>query len=131
MALEFELVRGNDCLHCDWFVWWDTTELARAYGWKPRTPNLRRSLVESPKYPNHTEVADEDAQSLAMAITECVRILSANKRPTRRQMSGLIRFTAIEGNSFVVFLEEPARIANFCRNGGFRLTLKRQTGICA
>jgi hypothetical protein len=32
MTLNFELVRGNEHLECDFLVWSDTTELARAFG---------------------------------------------------------------------------------------------------
>ena len=139
MALEFELVRGNERLQCDWVVWLHTTELARAFGWKPRSLNATRpSLSKLMDVSNPSEVADEDALSLVMAIKECVRILITNKRPTRRQMAGLIRLAAaggLEGNSVVlfvqeparmgVFLKEPVRIAKFCCNGGFRMNLKR------
>jgi hypothetical protein len=38
MTLNFELVRGNERLECDFLVWSDTTELARAFGWKPYAP---------------------------------------------------------------------------------------------
>jgi hypothetical protein len=132
MTPNFELVRGNERLECDYLVWWDTTELAKAFGWKPRSPMRLSRDVSNP-----AEVADEDAQSLAMAIRECLRILTTNKRPTRRQMASLIRLAAaggLEGNSvglFVqqparmsVFLKEPVRIAKFCCNGGFQMNLK-------
>ena len=124
MTPNFELVRGDDRLQCDWFDWWNTTELARAYGWKPRSPDLKR-LSELMDDSNPKEVADEDAQSLATVVTECFRMLSRNKRPTRRQMYGLVRFTAVEGNSYVFHLEVPVRIAYFCLNGGFRLNRLR------
>jgi hypothetical protein len=138
MTLNFELVRDDERLECDFLVWWDT-ELAKAFGWKLRTP-MQLSLLKLRDVSNPAEVSDEDAQSLAMAIRECLRILTTNKRPTRRQMASLIRLAAaggLEGNSvglFVqqparmgVFLKEPGRIAKFCCNGGFRMNLKRQT----
>ena len=136
MTLNFELVRGNDRLECDWFVWWDTTELARAFGWRPRSLNpTRPSLSKLMDVSNPPEVSNEDAQSLATAIADCLRILITNKRPTRRQMASLLPFT--DANSIGAFLEQPARIgaflkepvriAKFCVNGAFRMNLKRQT----
>ena len=91
MTLNFELVRGNDRLQCDWGVWSDTTELATTFGWKPRSLNpMRPSLSKLMDDSNPAEVSDEDAQSLAMAIRECLWMLTTNKRPTRRQMASLL-----------------------------------------
>ena len=138
MTLNFELVRGNERHECDFLVWRVTTELAKAFGWKPRSLNRKRpSLLKLMDISNPPEVSDEDAQSLATAITDCIRMLTTNKRPTRRQMARLLPFAAendLERNSIVffieeparlgAFLEEPARIAKFCCNGGFRMNLK-------
>jgi|SRR5450756_975358 hypothetical protein len=144
MTLNFELVRGNERLECDFFVWSDTTELARAFGWKPRSLNpTRTSLSKLLNASNPTEVSDEDARSLAAAIRQCFWMLATNKRPTRRQIASLIssiHLTAgvsLKGDSILLFVQEPARIgvflrepvriAKFCCNGGFRMILKRQT----
>lgn len=136
MTLNFELVRGNERLECDFLVWWDTTELAKAFGWKPRSP-MRLSVSKLRDVSNHPEVSDEDAQSLATAITNCLTMLTTNKRLPRRQMASLLPFIDENGlgNSIFVFLQEPTRvgaflkepvrIAKFCRNGGFRMNLKR------
>src|ERR1700730_2797872 len=111
MVLDLELVRGDERLECGWLVWWDTTELARAFGWKPRSLDpMRQSVPKLMDDSKPMEVADEDAQSLAMAITACCRMLTT-KRPTHRQMLGLVPFLAVEGDTFVYYLEEPARIA--------------------
>jgi hypothetical protein len=79
MTLNFELVRDDERLECDFLVWWDTTELAKAFGWKLRTP-MQLSLLKLRDVSNPAEVSDEDAQSLAMAIRECLRILTTNPK---------------------------------------------------
>jgi hypothetical protein len=126
MTLDFVLVRANERLQCDWFVWLDTIELAKAFGWKPKSPNLsERWLSKLMRDPILTEVTDEDAHSLAVAIRECLIMFSANKRPTRKQLFGLMRFyrkTDRAGNSMLFSIDEPTRIAKFCKNGGFRMT---------
>jgi hypothetical protein len=141
MTLNFELVRGNERLECDFLVWRATTELAKAFGWKPRSPNpVQPSLSKLMDDSSPAEITDEDAQLLAAAIRQCFWMLATNKRPTRRQMARLLPFAAendLERNSIGVFieeparlgafLEEPARIAKFCCNGGFRMNLKCQT----
>jgi hypothetical protein len=130
MTLNFELVRGNERLECDFLVWRDITELARAFGWKPRSPNpVRPSLSKLMDDSSCAEVADEDAQSLAVAIRQCLWLLTTSQRLSRRQIARLLCLTANndrEGNSIGALLEEPARIAKFCCYGGFRMNLKRQ-----
>ena len=126
MALEFELVRGNERLQCDWVVWLDTTDLARAFGWKPRSRHLRQPLSNLMDYP--AEVADEDAQSLALAIRQCLSMPTTNQRLSRRQFANLLCLNAHtdrERVSVGALLEEPFRIAKFCCKGGFRMNLKR------
>jgi hypothetical protein len=62
MTLNFELVRGNERLQCDWSVWSDTTELATTFGWKPRSLNpMRPSLSKLMDDSNPAEVSDENA----------------------------------------------------------------------
>lgn len=121
MTPDFELVRGNERLLCDWFDWVGTIELARAFGWKPKSRNLTLNSMCKIRR-GGADVADEDAQSLAQAITRCVKTLAANQRPTRRQMASLLVLSVkrdFEGNTFRARLDEPARIAIFCLGGGF------------
>ncbi len=127
MVPEFELVRGNERLQCDWLFWMKIVDLASAFGWKPRSidPKRQSSLKMFHKTVG-VEVADEDAQSLAMAIRQCLSMLEANRRPTRRQIARLLMLADkndIEGNSIRVRRDELDRIANFCHGGGFRINL--------
>ena len=101
MALDFELVRGDERLECDWFVWRDTIGLARAFGWKPKSINLKRQTLTkwADDEAASVEVADEDAQSLARAILQSIGMLAMNQRPTRKQMASLIWFTGGQSGS--------------------------------
>jgi hypothetical protein len=131
MVPEFEFVRGNERLQCDWPVWRRTTDLAIAFGWKPESIDPKK---RSPRGLMHStvgvEITDEDAQSLALAIRRCLSTLEANRRPTRRQIAHLLMSADkndIEGNSIRVRRDELDRIANFCHGGGFRITPTRQS----
>jgi hypothetical protein len=126
MALDFELVRGNERLLCDWFDCMGTLELARAFGWKPKSRNLTLNSMCKIGH-GGIDVADEDAQSLAQAIARCLSTLAANRRPTRKQIARLMMLSSksdFEGSTFHVRFVEPARIASFCYVGGFRMKFK-------
>jgi hypothetical protein len=126
MVLDFELVRGDERLLCDWSDWLRTIELARAFGWKPKSRNLTLNAMCKIRH-GCVDVADEDAQSLAQAIARCSTTLAANRRPTREQIARLMMLSSksdFEGSSFRVRLSEPARIASFCHGGGFRMKFK-------
>jgi len=128
MVLDFELVRGDERLLCDWFDWLRTTELAKAFGWRPKSRDLTFNSLWKLEH-DGAQVTDEDAQSLAQAIMRCVKILGANQRPTRRQIAQLMVLSEksdFEGSSFRVRLDEPARIAIFCHGGGFLMNLKAE-----
>jgi hypothetical protein len=77
---------------CDWVVWLDTTDLARAFGWKPRSRHLRQPLSKLIDDP--AEVGDEDAQSLALAIRQCLSMPTTNQRLSRRQFASLLCLNA-------------------------------------
>ncbi len=125
VADDLELVRDNGRLVCDWSVWRNTCEMARAFGWKPSSVKpIRLSLIKLIDNPDGGLVSDEDAQCLARAIHLCIDMLAANQRPTRRRIASLMWFAGkgdFEGDSMLVHLDEPARIAEFCQFGGFRL----------
>jgi hypothetical protein len=42
IMLNLELVRNDERLECDIFVWCYVTELARISGWRPRPPTYKR-----------------------------------------------------------------------------------------
>ncbi len=122
--MDIELVRGDELLKCDSFVWRNITNLARAFGWKPKS----RSLLKNTRHTASLEVSDDDAQTLALAIARCARMLIANQRPNRNQFASMVWFSGmndIKGNSIFIHLDEPARIANYCLKGGFRINLAR------
>jgi hypothetical protein len=123
MMLEIELVRGNERLQCDWLVWLKTTELAGAFGWTPISINpMQQSLSTSLDVSDGTEVAADDAQSLARVIKQCISVLAANQRPTRRQIAHLMMFqNGVEGSTIYVDPNEAARIAIFCLGGSFHM----------
>jgi len=125
VAIDLELLRRHERLMCDWSVWRNTCEMASAFGWKPRSAKpMRQSLTEWIDNSDGGMVSDEDARCLARAILLCIGMLATNQRPTRKQMTSLIWFTGkgdFEGDSMVVHLDEPARIANYCYQGGFRM----------
>jgi hypothetical protein len=128
MTLNFELARIDERLECDILVWWGTTDLARAFGWKSGSPNAVRLKLMDDFSP--AEVTEEDAQSLAWAIRQCLWMLTTGQRLSRRQMACLLCLTTNtdrERISVGTVLEEPVRIAKFCCKGGFRLRLKRPT----
>ena len=103
--------RGRDC----WAEIWDN-----------RSRHLRQPLSNLMDYP--AEVADEDAQSLALAIRQCLSMLTTNQSLSRGQFASLLCLNANtdrERVSVGALLEEPFRIAKFCRKGGFRMNLKR------
>jgi hypothetical protein len=122
----FELSRGNERLECDLLVWWDTTELAIAFGWRPRSPDLIRPFVSKLiNFP--VEVTNEDAQSLAAAIRRCLLMLTTSQRLSRRQIARLQCLTTNvdHGDISLDSVLEPARIAKFSCKGGFRLGVLR------
>jgi hypothetical protein len=118
--MDLELVRGDECIKCDSFVWRNITNLARAFGWKPKS----RLLLKDKRHTANLEVSDDDAQSLALAVARCATLLIANRRPNRNQFASMVWFSGmndVEGNSIFIHLEEPARIAMYCLRGGFRI----------
>jgi hypothetical protein len=120
---DIELIRGDEVFEYDSFVWRNITDLARAFGWKPRS----RSLL---KITASVEMSDEDALSLALAIARCASMLRANQRPNRNQFASMLWFSGksdLKGNSVFIHLDEPARIAKFCLSGGFRINLRQST----
>src|SRR2546421_286929 len=90
MSLKLEFVRGDERLEFDQPVWLNIAELAKAFGWKPTSH--KRMLQPLPGWIDDTVGVDfdnEDARSLARAITGCFCMLATNQRLTRKQSVSL------------------------------------------
>ena len=60
--MELEFVRDTQRLVCDGSDWWESCELATAFGWRPSFPGAKSRLYELAAYP--LNVPAEDALSL-------------------------------------------------------------------
>jgi len=123
LAVEFELVRENERLAIDQYIWGNTIDLAGAFGWAPKIASPKRksrSILSLSEIGD--EISDEDARSLALAIARCLSMLAGNQRPSRKQMAHLLMFAGenIEGHTARIDDAELRRIAKFCLGGVFR-----------
>jgi hypothetical protein len=123
--MDLELVRGDERLVCDRYIWRNTCEMARAFGWRPKfISSIRLSKMKLVDQIGGVEVVYEDALSLARAILSSIDMLATIERLQRRQAASYLWFTvegSFDGNSIFIDLEDPARIASFCNGGGLHV----------
>ena len=80
--MDLELVRGDERLVCDRYIWRNTCELARAFGWRPKSVNPRRlSMMKLIDETAGVEVVNEDALCLAGAILTSIDMLAIIQAP--------------------------------------------------
>jgi hypothetical protein len=116
--MELEFVRDTERLVCDGVVWWESCELATAFGWRPSFPYAKPRSYALAKIP--VNVPAEDALSFSKAIARCLTMLIKNERLSRKQVIAIFLSTK-EITASGICRHQAVRLASFCTRGQFRI----------
>jgi hypothetical protein len=120
--MELEFVRDTERLVCDTLNWWQSCELATAFGWRPCFLGAKPRSYMLAKYP--LNVPAEDALSFSKAIARCLFMLLNHERLSRKQVAAImIVFSSNEVTASGICRHQAVRLASFCTRGQFRIEL--------